>query len=204
MVLVRFSSFLSLVRTISRTMSGSAMRMSYFDFTLYHFWFIHLVRTQNFLIKSLSVLSLWKLRMETELKRVGSIVDRIQVFILLAKEKVRSAVALDAGLTAKILQILQTLNRNFFFGFSSLIYFRISWKCSICLSSIKTLNVASSTFKSLIFTSVAYFSRAIFISADVSSPFNVLVSRDSKFSNTKNGGWSKRSRTEDIKTSMAW
>ena len=56
---------------------------------------------------SLSVLSLWKLRMETELKRVGSIVDRIQVFTLLAKEKVRSAVALDAGLTAKILQILQ-------------------------------------------------------------------------------------------------
>ena len=57
--------------------------------------------------------------METELKRVGSIVDRIQVFTLLAKEKVRSAVALDAGLTAKILQILQTLTRNFFSGFSN-------------------------------------------------------------------------------------
>ena len=154
---------------------------------------------------SLSVLSLWKLRMETELKRVGSIVDRIQVFTLLAKEKVRSAVALDAGLTAKILQILQTLTRNFFSGFSnSLISFNKSWKCSICLSFIKTLNVASSTFKSLIFTSVAYFSRTIFISADVSSPFNVLISRDSKFSNTKNDGWSKRSRTEDIKTSKVW
>ena len=111
---------------------------------------------------SLSVLSLWKLRMETELKRVGSIVDRIQVFTLLAKEKVRSAVALDAGLTAKILQILQTLTRNFFSGFSnSLISFKKSRKCSICLSFIKTLNVGSSTFKSLIFTSVAYFSRTI-------------------------------------------
>ena len=53
-----------------------------------------------------------------ELKRVGSIVDRIQVFTLLAKEKVRLAVALDAGLTAKILQILQTLTRSFFSGFS--------------------------------------------------------------------------------------
>ena len=136
--------------------------------------------------------------METELKRVGSIVDRIQVFTLLAKEKVRSTVAVDAGLTAKILQILQTLTRNFFSGFSnSLISFNKSWKCSICLSFIKTLNVASSTFKSLIFTSVAYFSRTIFISADVSSPFNVLISRDSKFSSTKNDGWSKRSHTED-------
>ena len=46
---------------------------------------------------SLSILSLWKLRMETELKWVGSIVDCIQVFTLLAKEKVRSAVTLDAG-----------------------------------------------------------------------------------------------------------
>ena len=54
--------------------------------------------------------------METELKRVGSIVDRIQVFTRLAKEKVRSAVALDAG---KILQILQTLTGNFFSGFSN-------------------------------------------------------------------------------------
>ena len=57
--------------------------------------------------------------METELKRVGSIVDRIQVFTPLAKENVRSTVALDAGLTAKILQILQTLTRNFFSGFSN-------------------------------------------------------------------------------------
>ena len=40
--------------------------------------------------------------METELKRVGSIVDHIKVFTLLAKEKVLSAVALDAGLTANI------------------------------------------------------------------------------------------------------
>ena len=45
--------------------------------------------------------------METVLKRVGSIFNRIQVFTLLAKENVRSAVALDAGLTANILQILQ-------------------------------------------------------------------------------------------------
>ena len=41
---------------------------------------------------SLSVLFLWKLRMGTELKPVWCIVDRIQVFTLLAKEKVRSAV----------------------------------------------------------------------------------------------------------------
>ena len=136
---------------------------------------------------------------------VGSIVDRIQVFTLLAKEKVRSAVAVDAGLTAKILQILQTLTRNFFSGLStSLISFSKSWKCSLCLSFIKTLNVVSFTFKSLIFTSAAYFSHKIFISADVSPLFNVLISRDSKFSNTKNDGWSKRSRKEDIKTSKAW
>ena len=143
--------------------------------------------------------------METGLKRVGSIVHRIQVFTLLAKQKVRLAVALDAGLTPKILQILQTLTRNFFCGFyKSLISFNKSWKCSICLSFIKTLNVASSTFKSLTFTSVGYFiTRTIFISADVPSPFNVLISRDCKF-NTENDGWSKRSRTEDIKTSKPW
>ena len=143
--------------------------------------------------------------MEMEIKRVGSIVDHIQVFTLLAKEKVRSAVALDAGLTAKILQILQTLTRHFFSGFSnSLISFNKSWRCSICLSFIKTLNVASSAFKSLIFMSVAYFSHTIFISANVSSPFNVLISRDSKFSNAKKDGRSKRSCTENIKTSKAW
>ena len=65
------------------------------------------------------------------LKRVGSIVDRIQVFTLLAKKKVRSAVALDARLIAKILQILQALTRNLFSGFSnSLISFNKSRKCS--------------------------------------------------------------------------
>ena len=52
------------------------------------------------------------------IEQMQSIVDCIQVFTLLAQEKVCSAVALDAGLTAKILQILQTLTRNFFSGFS--------------------------------------------------------------------------------------
>ena len=62
---------------------------------------------------SLFAPSLCKLRIETELKRVGSI----------TKEKVCSAVALDAGLTARILQILQTLTGNFFSGFSNSLIF---------------------------------------------------------------------------------
>ena len=57
--------------------------------------------------------------MEIELNRAGSIVERIQVLTLLAKEKVLSAEALEAGLTAKILQIIHMLTRSFFSGFSS-------------------------------------------------------------------------------------
>ena len=66
------------------------------------------------IMSSLSVRSLWKCKIETELNLDGSMVDRIHVLTLLANEKVLSAVELDAGLTARILQILQTLFNSFF------------------------------------------------------------------------------------------
>ena len=62
---------------------------------------------------SLSVRSLW---IETELNLDGSMVDRIHVLTLLPNEKVLSAVELDAWLTARILQILQSYS-TVFFGF---------------------------------------------------------------------------------------
>ena len=84
------------------------------------------------------------------------------------------------------------LVRYFFSGFSNnLISFNKSWKCSISLPFIKTLNVASSTFRSVVLISLAKFFCTICISANVSSPFNVFISKDSKFSKTTNDGWSK-------------
>ena len=51
--------------------------------------------------------------MASELNHAGNIVDRIEVLNLLAIEHILSAVALEAGFTAKILHILQIFTISF-------------------------------------------------------------------------------------------
>lgn len=73
--------------------------------------------------------------MAAELNHAGNIVDCIQVLTLLANKNFFSALELQAGFTAKILNIVKI----FTISFVSALYINsipliISWKCSMSLS----------------------------------------------------------------------